>query len=192
MVPCWLIFAGSWVTNSKMDQIHTKNWAWSAKSNRSTGKADADAELAFAIRVSKVHWNGYSGRRDEESIIPVTTLRKLRQAQDLELSQSLKSEKFKTSNRFHPEDLPKKKTRFPTSSNLPPSTCVYQPSTWKIPEFSPCFINGSLGAPAGSTNWILSSGRVANSIWPEMNPISTRPVRKEIVCVTCKWGRTFH
>ena len=38
-----------------MDQIHKKNGAWSAKSNRSTGKADADAELAFAIRVSKVH-----------------------------------------------------------------------------------------------------------------------------------------
>lgn len=90
-----------------MDQIHTKNWAWSAKSNRSTGKADADAELAFAISVSNVHWNGYSGSRDEKSIIPVTTLSTLRQAQDLELSQSLKSEKFKTSNRFHPEDLPK-------------------------------------------------------------------------------------
>ena len=92
-----------------MHQIHTKNWAWSAKSNRSTGKADADAELAFAISVSNVHWNGYSGCRDEESIIPVTTLRKLRQAQDLELSQSLKIWEVQDLKSFPPTRSSKKR-----------------------------------------------------------------------------------
>ncbi len=133
---------------------------------------------------------------DQESIITVTTLSTLRQAQDLELSQSLKSEKFKTSSHLGIRLLSPQKSSKKQGSNIFQFTTINPWESTKEMETPWIFHRVSSMTP-----WDLPPDPPTESFLPAEWRTRSDQKRiqfqhgqqgKNVVFVTCNEGIIFH